>query len=523
MTRARLELRGIQKSFGAVIALRSIDLALPAGTIHGILGENGAGKSTLVAIVAGNVPPDSGTVLIDGAPLAPDPRAAHDAGIAVVHQHFALIGPLSVAENLRLGRPDPPARVVSPAKLIAEARAAAAQHRLDIGDPGARCDTLPVGAQARVEILRALRETPKILLLDEPTAVLTPSETADFFTTLRDLRAAGLLVVFITHKVAEALEICDAITVLRQGAVVATVDAATTSAEDLAALIVGGDSGNDDDDRAPALAPHKTTARDTTARHTTAHPTPERRESVLEVRGLAATGPDVRVPLRDLGFELRAGEICGVAGVDGNGQEELAGALYGLVERTGTVRVGGETVRGGDVVAAQRAGIVLVPPDRRRDGLALGLPVWENAILAEPLVARFARYGLLDRSAARTFATDVAREYRVGRGDPDQSTAALSGGNQQRLVIGRAMALEPVVLVAVNPTRGLDLTATAHVHAVFRRAAAAGVAVLLISSELDELAALCDRSFVLYRGRLLGPVGASDRLRVGQLMAGVPA
>ena len=402
-----------------------------------------------------------------------------------------------------------------------------------------------MGTQARVEILRAVRDAPKVLLLDEPTAVLTPDETDAFFTTLRRLRDRGVLVVFITHKLAEALTVCDDITILRHGAVIATRAARDTSTDELAALMVGDDTARrgvgDAEARVgmrsiPARGgiPHSAPGNGVTHRVDASSParlhddathrgrTPQP-PIVLSVERLATPPSDARVALRDVAFAVEAGEICGVAGVDGNGQEELAGALCGTVEREGVVAVGGRTLRSGDVVGAQAAGVALIPPDRRRDGLALGLAVWENAILAQPLLARFSRAGVLARTAARTFAAALARAHRVGRGDPDQATAALSGGNQQRLVIGRALAVDPAVLIAVNPTRGLDITATAHVQALLRGAAAAGVAIVLISTDLDELAALCARAFVLYRGRLLGPVGAAERARIGALMGGVAA
>ena len=504
MTVPRLELRGVSKRFGPVVALHAVDLALPAGTIHGIVGENGAGKSTLVGVVGGALTPDDGAIVVDGVPLTHGARAAHDAGVAVVHQHFALVGPLTVAENFRLGRLESAARTLTPALLEHEVREAAARHRLDVGEPSSRCDTLPVGAQARLEILRALRGDPRILLLDEPTAVLTPAEADELFETLRALRAAGMLVVFITHKLEEALELCDTNTVLRGGTRIATMSAADVRADEIAALMVG--------DATPAAADAAVHAprRD--------DPTPPR----LVVEGLATTAADARVSLRDVGFAVGAGEIRGIGGVDGNGQEELAAALYGLVDRRGTVTLDGRRLPAAVVVAAQESGIALIPPDRRRDGLALGLSVWENAMLAEPLVRRLAR-PLLDRGRARDLGARIAREYHVGRGDPDQPVRTLSGGNQQRLVIGRAMALEPRVLVAVNPTRGLDIAATAQVHAILRRAAADGAAIVLISTDLDELRALCRDVLVLFRGRLLGPADAADGARIGALMAGIAA
>jgi simple sugar transport system ATP-binding protein len=506
MMAPRLSLRAVTKRYGALIALAPLDLALPAGSIHGILGENGAGKSTLVRLIAGAVRPDGGTITVDGSALVTgDPRAARTAGIGVVHQHFALVGALSVAENLALGRPEATGSWLSPARLATEARTLASAHGLDIGDPTVACDALPVGTQARIEILRALSASPRVLLLDEPTAVLTPLEIDELFASLRRLRAEGLLVLFITHKLEEALGLCDAVSVLRGGKLVTTVGARNLSAPELARVMVGANT--------PLAATRPPRA--STVAGTTTEPL------ALVVRDLATDVGLGRVALAGVSLTIAAGEIAGIAGVDGNGQDELAAALVGLTPRHGTVVVHGTTLPGGDVQAATHAGMALIPGDRRREGLALALSVWENALLAAPLLARFTRHGLLDVGAARAFAADLVREYRVAAPSLMYPMGALSGGNQQRIVIGRALALAPRVLVAVNPTRGLDITATAHIHGLLAASAATGTAVLLLSTDLDELATLCDRLFVLYRGRLAGPVAPPDRARVGALMAGL--
>jgi simple sugar transport system ATP-binding protein len=485
---------------------------LPGGSIHGVLGENGAGKSTLVRAVAGAVVPDGGTIRVDGRALVPGaPRDACAAGVGVVYQHFALIGALSVAENLALGRSEALPRLVTPGRLEAEAEALAARHGFAIGDPSRPCARLPVGVLARVEILRALSVTPRVLLLDEPTAVLTPSEIDELFAVLRALRDGGMLVIFVTHKLDEALALCDTLSVMRGGRLLTTVAAAGLSAAELARLMVG------DEGHAGAASP-------TRAAETSALPSAIPASlPALAVEAMTTVPARGRLALAPMTFAVGAGEICGVAGVDGNGQGELAEALYGLVPRGGTVRVAGTLLRAGDVKAAQRAGIGLVPGDRQRDGLALGLRLWENAVLAAPLLARHTRGKLLDVRAARAFATRLVAEYRVVTGDVEQAVATLSGGNQQRLVIGRTLAQAPRVLVAVNPTRGLDIAATVQVHGVLRRAAQTGAAVLLISTDLDELRALCTRVFVLYRGTLLGPVGADERERLGALMTGIAA
>ena len=506
MTAPRLALRGLTKRYGTVAALAPLDLTLPAGSIHGILGENGAGKSTLVRLIAGVVRPDGGTITVDGSTLKTgDPRAARASGIGVVHQHFALVGALSVAENLALGRPETTGSWLSPARLATEARALASAHGLDIGDPTVACATLPVGMQARIEILRALSVAPRVLLLDEPTAVLTPPEIDDLFASLGRHRGEGMLILFITHKLEEALGLCDTVSVLRGGKLVPTVAARDLSARELARVMVGADPAG------AATAPPPAAP----GRGATAEP------FALVVRDLATEAASGRVALAGVNLMLAAGEICGIAGVDGNGQDELAAALAGLVPRHGAVVVHGTTVAGGDVRVAARAGIALIPGDRRREGLALGLSVWENAVLAAPLLARFTRHGRLEVGAARAFAAGLVREYRVAAPSLAHPIGALSGGNQQRIVIGRALALAPRVLVAVNPTRGLDIAATAHIHTLLAASAAAGAAVLLLSTDLDELAAVCQRLFVLYRGHLTGPVPPPDRARVGALMAGL--
>jgi len=501
----RLALRALEKRYGAYRALAGVSLELAGGTIHGLLGENGAGKSTLVRIVAGALRPDGGAMAIDGSatPFA-GPRAARAAGVGVVFQHFALVGALSVAENLFLGRPEHQAHLISPARLAAEAEELAERQGIAIGDPAARVETLPVGAQARVEILRALSAPVRILLLDEPTAVLTPHEIADLFATLRRLRERGVLVVLITHKLGEALAVCDSVSVMRAGRIVTTLPARGTSPTTLASLMVGTDES-----AAPATgAPPPTTA-------STARPT------ALTVRDVSTRPGPGRVALDRITLTLGAGEICGVAGVDGNGQDELAAALYGLLARDGEVRAGTTVVAPSDVGAAQRAGLALIPGDRRRDGLALRLAIWENVLLSRPLLTRAAPRGILDVDGAQRDATALAREYRVAYQQIGQPIADLSGGNQQRVVIARALATRPAVLIAVNPTRGLDIGASAHVHETVRRIAATGTAVLLVSTDLDELRVLCARLFVLYRGALRGPVASDEGGRLAALMAGI--
>jgi simple sugar transport system ATP-binding protein len=508
----RLALHTVRKRFGAVTAVAPVTLALPAGRIHALLGENGAGKSTLVRMIAGVIRPDGGRIELDGRALAlGNPCAARAAGVGVVHQHFALVGALSVAENLLLGRTEVARTIVRPASLVREARALADAHGLDIGDPSALCRALPVGALARVEILRALAGTPRVLLLDEPTAVLTPPEIAELFETLRRLRDAGMLILLVTHKIDEVMRVCDGITVLRDGRVVAEHAVTDTSAGAIAAIMVGGAVDGDGPAAAhPAPAAHV--------------PHPRRDETggtALAVQGIATAPARGRTALAAVTFTMRPGEIRGVAGVDGNGQDELAGALYGTTPRAGTVAVDAVEIAAGSVPAAQQAGIALIPSDRQRDGLALELSVRENALLAAPVLARCTRHGIVDRFQAERIADRLVRDYRVTLESVTQPMAELSGGNQQRVVIGRALAADPRVLIAVNPTRGLDIAATAQVHDTLRRVAAAGTAVLLISTDLDEILALASEVHVLFRGRLSAPRANPERETLGRLMAGL--
>ena len=516
----RLALRGIWKRFGEVTALAPLTLDLPSGTIHGILGENGAGKSTLVRIIGGALRADGGTVLTDGRPVASgNARAARGAGIGVVYQHFALIGALSVAENLFLGRPEAAQHIVSPRRLADEARQLAQSWNLDIGDANRRCDELPVGSRARLEILRALSGGPTALVLDEPTAVLTPHEIEELFATLRRLRSEGLLVVFITHKLEEAVALCDTVSILRGGRLIATLPAHGQSVRELASLMVGAGTPDGATGAAPGAQDEATARQRWSERAGRGHG----EAAALAVRKLGTPAGTGRVPLSDVDLSVMPGEICGVAGVDGNGQHELAEALFGLAERSGAVSVAGAVVPPRDVAAAQRAGMALIPGDRRRHGLALGLPIWENALLAAPLLEAHAPHGVLDRRRARVLASRLVVDFRVVHASLEQRVGTLSGGNQQRLVIGRALALDPRALVAVNPTRGLDIAATAQVLAAIVDAAVRGVGVLILSTDLDELLTICDRVLVLYRGRITGPVDPSDRARLGALMAGVAA
>lgn len=522
---SRLALQAVTKRFGTVTAVAPLTLDFPAGSIHALLGENGAGKSTLVRMIAGVTPPSAGSIHLDGRRLEPgDPRSARAAGVGVVHQHCALVGALSVAENLLLGRAEDTRHLVRPAALIREAEALAATHGLDIGNPRAPCHTLPVGTLARIETLRALADAPRVLLLDEPTAVLAPAEVSELFTTLRRLRDGGMLILFVTHKLDEALRLCDAVTVLRGGHLVAAHPVADVSASRLAAIMVGGDTASPparDSEAVGRPMPSRAVEAPGGAVRTERPTTPI--SPMLTVRGLGTRPALGRATLASIDFQMDAGEIRGVAGVDGNGQDELAKALAGIGQRTGTVVIAGEPLASGRVQDAQAAGVLMIPSDRQRDGLALELTVAENVLLAAPMLARFAPRGIIDDANLRVFAKDLVREYRVTATAIDQPVSALSGGNQQRIVIGRTLALRPRLLIAVNPTRGLDIAATDQVHATLRRVAADGTAVLLISTDLDEILTLASAVHVLFGGHLSAPVVRPKRETLGRLMAGIDA
>lgn len=499
-----LAVRAVWKRFGAVDALAGVDLAFEAGEIHAILGENGAGKSTLMRVLAGSLSPDRGTVLIDGRPVVlASPRHARDAGIGMVHQHFTLVDALTVTENLVLSLPGQAGWRFDRRAAAREAQALARRVGLDLGDPERRVGALPVGARQRLEILKALAGNPRVTILDEPTAVLTPREVRQLFEMLRRLRADGRVVLFITHKLREVKEIADRVSVMRRGRVVSTAAAADLDERTMAELMVGS--------TLPVPAARV--------------PLPAGAETVLRVSDVTTTAQAGGMPLHEIGFEVRAGEILGIAGVDGNGQRELFEVLTG--ERRlarGEVAVGGDVLRGGDGAAAVRAGVGNIPPDRHREGLVLAMSVAENYLLNAALLSRFTRRGLMQRGAAREFAADLVERFGVRCAGLDAPVRSLSGGNQQRIIVGRELAREPRVLVTVNPTRGLDVGATAAVAEAMMAVARNGCAVVLISTDLDEVLELSHRVHVLAAGRLsaaLEPPIEAERL--GTLMGGVGA
>ncbi len=493
-----LAVRGVSKRFGNTQALADVTLEFRAGEIHAVLGENGAGKSTLMHILAGIYRPGAGTVLLDGsAAVFNSPREARRAGIGMVHQHFTLVETLTVAENLTLSlqsgwRYDAVA-------AAAEARALAERVGLDLSPPELTVAELPVGARQRIEILKALAHAARVLILDEPTAVLTPQEVRRLFAMLRELRAQGRLIIFITHKLREVREVADRVSIMRRGRVVGTFDPASLSESEMAERMIGD----------VVMARPRATER-------------ARGDVALNVTELSARDERDLPALLDVSFAVYAGEIFGIAGVDGNGQRELFEVLAGLRPPSGgTVSLRGSPVTDFTPRALLAAGIGHIPPDRQHDGLVLPMTVQENFLLSRTLLDRFRHRGLLNAKAARRFSTEVARSSDV-RADLDAPARSLSGGNQQRVVVARALAQKPAVLVAANPSRGLDVAATRAVAEALLDSACRGCAVVLISTDLDEVLDLSDRVAVLSRGRLSRALEPPiDTERLGLLMAGV--
>ncbi len=482
-------LLGIAKRFGSVQALRGADFALAPGDIHALLGENGAGKSTLMHVLFGLLAPDAGLIEVGGRPVRIGrPREAMDLGIGMVHQHFTQVGSFTVAENVWLGQPG--------VRTDAAAAAAAVRRVGDATgltlDPAARAGDLPVGLRQRLEIIKALARDVRVLILDEPTAALTPREVDDLFAALRRLRERGVAVVLITHKLREVLAIADHVTVLRQGAVVLSERASAVNAEVLAGAMIGAGGA-----RAPALAPAPASAATPVAGGG--------RPEALTVRSLTVRAAG-RLAVRDVDLAVGAGEIVGIAAVEGNGARELLRAIAGLLPHQGKVAVGGNGVVG------------FVPEDRQHEGLLMDFDLSANLALGR-------LSGLWLRPAERAAEAErLAGEFgiRSGAGEPLRT---FSGGNQQKVVLARALASPLALLVAENPTRGLDVHATGEVHDRLRRAARAeGAGVLFHSADLDEVLALADRVAVMADGRWL-PVAPAARSReaVGALMLGAAA
>lgn len=488
-----LRANAITRRFGRTLALDAVDFEALPGEIHALVGENGAGKTTLMNVLAGSLAADHGEAVLDGRLLpAGSPRAALAAGIAAVHQSPMLFERMTWEENLALGGFDTGAGALDLDAVATRARALAAKLGFEMPPAGATVEHLSVAERVRLEVLRALSFNPRVLILDEPTSVLAPSQLAAFLDLLRSLRAEGRIVVMITHKLAEAIAVADRITVLRRGRVVARTTPADTSEAKLAGLMIGEIVTQ------PAASP--------TPSHSGA--------PVLQIENLTLDDHTGRRILDRLSFRVAAGEIVGIAGVDGNGQTELVEVLAGVRRPTS----GKVTLHDGSSGA-----MAVIPQNRDLDGLILDMRLWENLILARPLREQVTSHGWLNTSRAIDLCRQLIDRFRIRAPGPETLAGALSGGNRQRLEVARAIASRPRVIVAHNICRGLDLAATAEVHrAILDFAfAAGGGAVILISSDLDELLAICGRLLIISRGKIreTSP-GERDPERLGLLMAG---
>ena len=499
-----VSLRGITKRFPGAVANDGVDFDAAAGEVHALLGENGAGKSTLSNILTGLYRPDEGEILLYGEPVEfRSPRDALDAGICMVHQHFRLVPTFTVAENVLLGdhRDEGRRFFVHPRNI--ERRVAELGERYDIAvDPRARVWQLSLGEQQRVEILKALYREARILILDEPTAVLTPQESESLFATMRTMAAEGRTVIFISHKLHEVKAVADRVTVLRGGKTVATLDAAETTPHSLAALMVG---------------------REVDLTRPAGGSTTELGPPVLELQdvwALAERGGDA---VRGVTLTVHSGEIVAVAGVAGNGQRELAETVTGMrPPARGTIVVGARALRGGDPREAIRAGVAHVPEDRLHTGVAPSLSIGSNVVLKAYRDRHLGRGPLLHRGAVKQQAAKLIVRFDVKAAGPHVPARQLSGGNLQKVVLGREFSGSPRVLVAASPTRGLDVAATEAVHRYLREGAAEGMGILVIGEDLDEILALADRIVVMYEGELVGELDAATATAadVGLLMAG---
>ena len=495
-----LELRGISKRFGALVANDSIDLAVANGEIHAILGENGAGKSTLMNIVYGLLSPDQGTISVDGKVVTIDsPLDALAAGIGMVHQHFMLIPVFTVAENIVLGHE----RTKGPGLLdLEEARKeilrVSAEYNFDI-DPDALIEDLPVGLQQRVEIIRALIYDAKVLILDEPTAVLTPQETDELLRNMKKLKEKGTSIVFITHKLREVKEAADKITIIRRGKVVGTASP-SASQEELASMMVGRPVDLDVQKNPPKLG-----------------------EVMLSVKNLNISDHTGRTLVRDISFDIQAGEILAVAGVQGNGQSELAEAIIGLQEHvTGSIILDGRELKESSVRDCLHSGIAFVPESREEDGLIASFSIEENLILDLHDLPPYAKGPVISPSIVAEQADLRIKEFDIRTQSSKDSASSLSGGNKQKVVLARELSRPVKLVVASQPTRGLDVGSIEFVHERIIAERDSGRAVLLFSTELDEVTSLADRIAVMYRGEFIAIVPANtSREDLGLLMAGV--
>jgi simple sugar transport system ATP-binding protein len=477
-----------------------VDLAVEWGQVHALLGENGAGKSTLMNVLYGLVKPDAGDILFDGGPVAiHSPEDAIRLGIGMVHQHFMLIPTLTVAENVELGREIARSGFIDLQRAYRTVKELSRKYGLEV-DPAGRVEDISVGIQQRVEILKALYRGARVLILDEPTSVLTPQEAQRLFEVMRALCEAGNAVIFITHKLGEVMEVADRITVMRRGKVVATTSPKESAPADLARLMVG---------RPVLLRVEKKPARTG--------------DVELEVNDLVVHDDRHQVAVDQVSFEVRRGEILGVAGVEGNGQNELVEALAGLrAARSGQIRIGGKEVTHSGTKRRLRGGLSHIPADRQRMGIVLELPIADNLVLTEYDRRPFAVGIVRAFQAVSDYARRLVKQFDIRTPTAELPASSLSGGNQQKVVVARELGTEPAVLIAAQPTRGVDVGSIEFIHRQIVEKRDEGLAVLLVSSELDEVLSLADRVAVLYRGRIVAVLDGDqiDRDRIGLLMAG---
>lgn len=495
-----VEMRTIVKRFPGVCANDQVDFTLRKGEIHALLGENGAGKSTLMNVLAGLYKQDSGVILIDNKPVVLNsPKDAIDAGIGMVHQHFMLVPSQTVTENILLGLDEPRFRMNLPKydKVITDL---GEQFGMQV-DAGANIWQLSVGEQQRVEILKMLYRGAEVLIMDEPTAVLAPQEIEGLFNTLRAMVKEGKSIIFISHKLQEVMEIADRITVLRKGKVTASaVDIAETNRKELAHLMVG---------------------REVIFKFEKKEQDPG--ECVLSVDDIFADNDKGLPALRGLSLNVRVGEIVGLAGVAGNGQRELAQVIAGLRESTqGRVTLCGVDIENRPVRSGIDQGLGYIPEDRTHVGTAPNLSVTDNVIMKKYRKRPISRGWILDMNEATHFAEDLKDSYDIVAPDVETPARLLSGGNLQRVILAREISGKPALLLAMQPTRGLDVGAIEGVHKLLLSQREEGAAVLLVSEELEELLALSDRVYVIYEGKIMGEVRDSDVDTIGQMMTGTP-
>ncbi|MDA3035693.1 MAG: ABC transporter ATP-binding protein [Actinomycetota bacterium] len=494
-----IELKGITKKFGALVANDSIDLKVARGEIHAILGENGAGKSTLMNIVYGLVNADSGKILVeDKEVIINEPADALKYGIGMVHQHFMLIPVFTVAENIALGREQSKGGFLSLDEIKKKIKLLAEEFKFDI-DPDSLIEDLPVGVQQRVEIIKALIYDAKVLILDEPTAVLTPQETDELLNIMRTLKNKGTSIIFITHKLREVQEVADKITIIRLGKVVSTV-ASNTSQEELASMMVG---------RQVDLAPNKTEVKPG--------------KIILDINNLSVSNSLGRKIIDSLSLQVRAGEILAIAGVQGNGQSELARAIVNLEDHvSGSIKLDQKEILGITVQDSLRAGIAYIPESRELDGLISSFSIVENLILDVHDISPAAKKGRLNPDYINDNSAKLVKEFDIRTQSIFDAASSLSGGNKQKVVLARELSREVKLVVASQPTRGLDVGSIEFVYEKLLAERSANRAILLISSELDEVLELADRIAVIYKGEIVGEVGPDvSREKLGLMMAGI--